>query len=81
MPATTAKRAAKVPIIPRSPYAAKTVILRKQRDLHGSLPEGWLYSWTYRSTPESQAVPRAFQALKREHPDENVHDWHAEQTA
>ena len=62
-----------------APYTAnhaRTIYLEKTgASLVGSLAQGTIYSWTYKSLSAWEAQVRARKALKRDHPDENELAW------
>ena len=54
----------------------KTIYLEKQsRTDKGLLPYGHIYTWTYKTTDDTNAIRRARAALLRDHPDENELAW------
>lgn len=55
--------------------ASREVVLVKRTNTFGTLHQGRLYRWTYKSLPEHVAVHKAFEALVRDHPDERRTDW------
>lgn len=36
---------------------------------------GDVYAWTYKTTPRNEAIVRAYNALKRDHPDADTAQW------
>lgn len=53
----------------------KSVVLEKVTDLSGEAHLGAIYTYTYKSIPESNVLMRAREALKRDLKDENPLAW------
>ena len=57
------------------PIPQKMITFEKHRDLHGKLPVGATFDYTYKSLAGDVVRQRAIKAFHRNLPDEDVLDW------
>lgn len=56
------------------PSVYLAIALQKQSG-SGKLPQGYIYTYTYKSLSKREALARAAKALERDHPGENRLHW------